>query len=1141
MRILNLSYQNINSLAGEGRIDFDQGPIAESGVFAITGPNGSGKTSILDVITLALYGETFRFSKPAEHVITKQTDSGYAQVEFSVGGEMFRAVWQAQRNSQILPEMRLSQRQDQEWVLIADNPNLVRQKLAEISGMDFHRFSKSMVLPQGEFSAFLNALDSERMDILEKISGTDLYDSYRQQVENQLPAIQNKVGQLEQEMALIPVLPAIEIEAAEADLQDFTEQCDALEKVLLTLQQQQGEFDRLQTLVQQKQQLTDQQALLLEQIAHLDSQRQTLLTSPATESLESELQILQERRQAFEDQQRQFSQLQNELAQLQQQLPDPTLVANIATPQTDLLTQKQAIESLRAQVTSLKQQIPQQTELQQSLQQQLGEKQYNLSQLANRENTAAENGLLQELPDVVQLRNLRTSIAELQAQIKTEDKQTKNFNLASKKNQTAIRSTQSRIDSLQQQITDQQQLLAELAPGKSIDDLQQLQSEQRERVKDIQELLNIAELNQRLSKKAWYDIFTPAPKVISSDETQLIEKIAKIDDEVGREENIAKVLERAMANDNLLRKMNNERKKLVDGQPCHLCGATDHPYAHKLPSFNDAKLALVDQRSKISDLKNLRQSLQTDLKTLQRQTNQSEAKQRYLEQKRSEWNILANRLNLLADRLDIDQIGHIKKRLQEENDDLSRINNLIRDFVDIERAISKAQTELSGKQQLLIALQQESRQYQPIIDEQAQIAVGPEQQLLQLEAELKQLSSVLEKQLATLGEKLPAKGKENALFDRLNTRRQDLQINSLRQQGLSDEIAQIQQQLQAVQQGIIDLQQQLTQAQDALQQEESIGLHLAILEKQQLIRQEQAYIESQRLELEAMQALVNDHLLTAGFSGLDHLQNLVVLKARATEIQTEYAESQQLHQLNEQQLRLLDTEIGQQPLNLQNPEAISALDAEIKRTQSQLEIAQQETETLSRKLDKQQTYRQKYESLQDELLQYYRQLAQIQGEIEKLTNTPGGLKAYVQQLLIDTLLSEANRILEKINGRYYLRAGQSEHGLALEIEDSRQNNLRRLPKTLSGGESFVVSLALALALAEIANNGQSIESLFLDEGFGNLDAESLYLAMGALEGLSIQGKTVGVISHVDGVKKRIKTQIELVKKPNGFSELKWVA
>ncbi|WFP50731.1 SbcC/MukB-like Walker B domain-containing protein [Methylomonas sp. EFPC3] len=138
-------------------------------------------------------------------------------------------------------------------------------------------------------------------------------------------------------------------------------------------------------------------------------------------------------------------------------------------------------------------------------------------------------------------------------------------------------------------------------------------------------------------------------------------------------------------------------------------------------------------------------------------------------------------------------------------------------------------------------------------------------------------------------------------------------------------------------------------------------------------------------------------------------------------------------------------------------------------------------------------------------------------------------------------MSKANQILEKLSGRYYVRSAVNDHGLALEIEDTKQRNLRRLPKTLSGGESFVVSLALALALAEIANNGRAIDSLFLDEGFGNLDAEALYLAMSALEGLTTQGKTVGVISHVDAVKKRIKTQIELVKKANGLSELKMVA
>ena len=111
----------------------------------------------------------------------------------------------------------------------------------------------------------------------------------------------------------------------------------------------------------------------------------------------------------------------------------------------------------------------------------------------------------------------------------------------------------------------------------------------------------------------------------------------------------------------------------------------------------------------------------------------------------------------------------------------------------------------------------------------------------------------------------------------------------------------------------------------------------------------------------------------------------------------------------------------------------------------------------------------------------------------------------------------------------------------MEIEDTKQHNVRRLPKTLSGGESFIVSLALALALAEMANNGHAVDSLFLDEGFGNLDAESLYLAMTTLESLKTHGKLVGVISHVEGVSKRIKTQIEMIKMPNGFSALKAVS
>ena len=161
-----------------------------------------------------------------------------------------------------------------------------------------------------------------------------------------------------------------------------------------------------------------------------------------------------------------------------------------------------------------------------------------------------------------------------------------------------------------------------------------------------------------------------------------------------------------------------------------------------------------------------------------------------------------------------------------------------------------------------------------------------------------------------------------------------------------------------------------------------------------------------------------------------------------------------------------------------------------------------------------------------------------QAERQKIAAESGiAFRRRVQLMMARKLLQLANQFLEKISGRYYLHQRDSEQGLALEIEDTYQQSGRRLPKTLSGGESFVVSLALALGLSELANNGKAVDSLFLDEGFGTLDQETLYVVISTLKSLQVHGKTVGVISHVQSVKDQIDTQIEMRKKPNGLSEL----
>lgn len=141
-------------------------------------------------------------------------------------------------------------------------------------------------------------------------------------------------------------------------------------------------------------------------------------------------------------------------------------------------------------------------------------------------------------------------------------------------------------------------------------------------------------------------------------------------------------------------------------------------------------------------------------------------------------------------------------------------------------------------------------------------------------------------------------------------------------------------------------------------------------------------------------------------------------------------------------------------------------------------------------------------------------------------------RKFAQGLTLDHLVYLANNQLGRLHGRYLLQRKTSD-ALELLVVDTWQADALRDTRTLSGGESFLVSLALALALSDLVSHKTSIDSLFLDEGFGTLDAETLDTALDALDSLNASGKTIGVISHVEAMKERIPVQIK-VKKVNGL-------
>ena len=158
-------------------------------------------------------------------------------------------------------------------------------------------------------------------------------------------------------------------------------------------------------------------------------------------------------------------------------------------------------------------------------------------------------------------------------------------------------------------------------------------------------------------------------------------------------------------------------------------------------------------------------------------------------------------------------------------------------------------------------------------------------------------------------------------------------------------------------------------------------------------------------------------------------------------------------------------------------------------------------------------------------------------KLNKLIGSADGAKFKViaQSYTLNLLLLHANKHLSYLSKRYKLQ--QVPGTLALQVVDCDMCDEIRTVYSLSGGESFLISLALALGLSSLSSNNLKVESLFIDEGFGSLDAESLRTAMEALEQLQMQGRKIGVISHVQEMSERISVQVQVHKKINGKSVL----
>ncbi len=241
MRIKSIRLKNLNSLKGEHTVRLDREPLAGSGIFAITGPTGAGKSTLLDAITLALYGKAARYGNDAnpEDMMSRHCGECEAEVEFEVkrggGKESYRAVWKRHRAGG-RPDGKLQQPQrhiyDAAGTALAQQVREAEATIEELLGLNYERFLRSALLAQGEFAKFLKSNDNDRAELLEKLTGTEIYSEIGRLAYDEADKRSTVIDEQQKALDLIDVLAPEDRKALDDGITKGDEQLDLLKEMV---------------------------------------------------------------------------------------------------------------------------------------------------------------------------------------------------------------------------------------------------------------------------------------------------------------------------------------------------------------------------------------------------------------------------------------------------------------------------------------------------------------------------------------------------------------------------------------------------------------------------------------------------------------------------------------------------------------------------------------------------------------------------------------------------------------------------------------------------------------------------------------------------------------------------------------------
>jgi len=235
MKIRSIRLKNLNSLKGEHCVAFNTEPLAGAGLFAITGPTGAGKSTLLDALTLALFGRAARYGNESnpEDVMSRHCGECSAEVVFEVPAGVYRATWERHRaRNKADGALQAPKRYiyDSEGQVLADKITDAEKQIEALLGLNYDRFLRSALLAQGEFSRFLKAKADERAELLESLTGTEIYSRLGQLAHLEYGTRESELQKQEERLQQIPILPNEDRDALEQSIVSGKEELENLEK-----------------------------------------------------------------------------------------------------------------------------------------------------------------------------------------------------------------------------------------------------------------------------------------------------------------------------------------------------------------------------------------------------------------------------------------------------------------------------------------------------------------------------------------------------------------------------------------------------------------------------------------------------------------------------------------------------------------------------------------------------------------------------------------------------------------------------------------------------------------------------------------------------------------------------------------------